>query len=68
MNVVVKLDIAKAYDKVSWIFLTKVLRKFGFSEITIDMVWRLIFNNLYSILVNEQSYDSFSIFKRTQAR
>lgn len=37
-NVVVKLDMAKAYDRVSWIFLTKVLRKFGFAERIIDMV------------------------------
>lgn len=29
-NVVVKLNMAKAYDRVSWIFLTMVLRKFGF--------------------------------------
>lgn len=33
INVVVNLDMTKAYDKVSWIFLTKVLRKFGFSEV-----------------------------------
>lgn len=38
VNVVVKLDMTKAYDRVSWIFLTKVLRQFGFSEVIIDMV------------------------------
>ncbi|XP_060210563.1 uncharacterized protein LOC132637499 [Lycium barbarum] len=43
-NVVVKLDMAKAYDRVSWIFLTKVLRQFGFSEVIVDMVWRLVFS------------------------
>lgn len=37
-NVVVKLDMAKAYDRVLWVFLTKVLRKFGFSEVIIDMI------------------------------
>lgn len=39
VNMVVKLDMAKAYDIVSWIFLTKVFRKFDFS------VWRLVSNN-----------------------
>lgn len=38
VNVVVKLDMDKAYDIVSWIFLTKVLRQFSFSEVMIDMV------------------------------
>lgn len=45
INIMVKLDMEKAYDKVSWIFLTKVLRQFSFSEIIIDMVWMLISNN-----------------------
>ncbi|XP_060202505.1 uncharacterized protein LOC132630945 [Lycium barbarum] len=31
-NVVIKLYMAKAYDRLSWIFLTKVLRQFGFGE------------------------------------
>lgn len=51
-NVVIKLDMKKAYDRVSWLFLTKILRKMGFGEILIDMVYRIISNNWYSILVN----------------
>nr|XP_027120658.1 uncharacterized protein LOC113737662 [Coffea arabica] len=31
-NVVLKLDMAKAYDRVSWVFLLQVLRRFGFTE------------------------------------
>ncbi|XP_047260900.1 secreted RxLR effector protein 78-like [Capsicum annuum] len=49
---VLKLDMMKAYDRVGWIFLTKFLRKMGFSEILIDMVFRLLENNWYSILLN----------------
>ncbi|WMV18188.1 hypothetical protein MTR67_011573 [Solanum verrucosum] len=59
VNVVVKLDMAKAYDRVSWIFLTKVLRKFGFAEVIIDMVWRIISNNWYSVLVNGITHGFF---------
>lgn len=45
---------AKAYDRVSWLFLTKVLRKMGFGEIFIDMVFRLVSSNWYLVLLNGQ--------------
>lgn len=31
-NVMLKLDMAKAYDRMSWLFLLHTLRKFGFDE------------------------------------
>lgn len=49
-----KLDMKKAYDRVDWLFLTKVLRKVGFGECMIDMIFRLVGNNWYSILLNGQ--------------
>nr|XP_027121205.1 uncharacterized protein LOC113738177 [Coffea arabica] len=51
-KVALKLDMSKAYDRVSWVFLTQVLRKFGFGERWIDMVWRLVSNVWFSVLVN----------------
>ncbi|XP_027156573.1 uncharacterized protein LOC113757588 [Coffea eugenioides] len=51
-NVVIKLDMMKAYDRVSWPFLLQVLRRFGFSETWIDMIWRLVSNVWFSVLVN----------------
>lgn len=44
-NIAIKLDMAKAFDKVSWFFLIKVLRKIGFHEIFIDQIWLLISDN-----------------------
>ncbi|XP_038697968.1 uncharacterized protein LOC119995523 [Tripterygium wilfordii] len=54
-NVLIKLDMAKAYDRVSWPFLTQMFRKLGFSEGWIDLVWNLISNNWFSILFNGNS-------------
>lgn len=42
---VIKLDMAKAYDRVSWLFLTKVLRQMEFGEVFVDMIFRLVSNN-----------------------
>ena len=51
-NVVLKLDMMKAYDRVSWSFLLQVLRRFRFSETWIDAVWRLVSNVWFSVLIN----------------
>lgn len=42
---------AKAYDHMSWLFILKSLRQFGFTERFIEMVWRLLSNNWYSLIV-----------------
>ncbi|XP_070029807.1 uncharacterized protein LOC142170174 [Nicotiana tabacum] len=62
-NVVIKLDMAKAYDRLSWLFLTKVMRKMGFDERFIGMVFGIVSNNWYSILINGQP---FGFFKSTR--
>lgn len=51
-NVVIKLDITKAYDRVSWSFTYLVLRKSGFDELLIDMVWIIMANNWYSVIIS----------------
>ncbi|XP_060194976.1 uncharacterized protein LOC132624175 [Lycium barbarum] len=58
-NVVLKLDMEKTYNRVSWMFLIRVLRKMGFAKVFIDIVWRLIANNWYSILLNGQASGFF---------
>ncbi|XP_070055164.1 uncharacterized protein [Nicotiana tomentosiformis] len=51
-NVIIKLDMAKAYDRMSWSFLMSVMRKFGFSEQWIDLIWGLVNEVWYYIIIN----------------
>ena len=51
-NVVLKLDMAKAYDRLSWPFLLHMLRAFGFSEHWISLINHAISNSWFSVLVN----------------
>lgn len=51
-NAVLKLDMAKAYDRVDWEFLFKVMEKFGFNQDWIDKIKRSINNCGFSILIN----------------
>lgn len=66
-NMVLKMDIIKAYDRVKWHFLIKVLEKMVFDNGEVDKIWRLIDKNLYSILINGQS-PIFLTYNRSKAR
>lgn len=41
-NIILKLDMAKAYDRLEWDFLFAILEKFGFCKNFIDLVGKLI--------------------------
>lgn len=58
-NMVIKLDMMKAYDRLSWLFLTKMLRKMGFDERFIGLIFGIVSNNWYSILLNGQPFGFF---------
>ncbi|KAL0349525.1 UNVERIFIED_CONTAM: hypothetical protein Sradi_4101700 [Sesamum radiatum] len=51
-NVVFKLDMAKAYDRVSWEFIYQVLRRKGFPQCWIDLVANAVSHCWFSVLVN----------------
>ena len=47
-----KMDTSKAYDRVEWIFLEKIILKMGFQASWVAMIMECINTISYSILVN----------------
>ncbi|KAH0769685.1 hypothetical protein KY290_013666 [Solanum tuberosum] len=58
-NMVIKLDMTKAYDRVSWSFMCLALRKMGFSENWIHIIYSFLSNNWYSVIINGGIYGFF---------
>lgn len=57
---IIKLDMEKVYDRMSWNFLISIMRKLGFSENWLDIIWRLMTDVWYSIIINETRKDFFT--------
>lgn len=51
-NMVIKLDMQKAFDRVSWEFLARVLYKFGFSFQFVELILNNFRGAWFSVLVN----------------
>ena len=50
-----KMDMSKAYDRVEWLFLEKILLKMGFQALWVALIMECISTVSYSILVNGES-------------
>lgn len=54
-----KLDMNKAYDRVSWVFILKVLRAYGFPSSWIQLIHQCITTVSYRVLVNGSATPAF---------
>jgi hypothetical protein len=48
----VKLDMSKAYNRVEWVFLEKMMRKLVFSKLWISLTMKCVSTMSYSVLIN----------------
>ena len=51
-NVILELDMEKAYNRVEWHFLLFMLRQFGFQVGSMDLFFRMFCNCWFSGLIN----------------
>lgn len=59
-NILLKLDISKAFDSVSWSFLLEILRHIGFGQRWINLLCLLLSTSSTQVLVNGEPGENLS--------
>ena len=62
---VVKLDISKAYDRVEWEFLQRIMLKIGLPEQWVNLTTEMVHTASYSTLINGEAHHPEVLSKET---
>ena len=54
LNLILKFDVEKAYDRVEWPIFLFMLRRFYFFEFMVDLFFQIFTNSWFSLLVNRE--------------
>ncbi|VFQ98469.1 unnamed protein product [Cuscuta campestris] len=60
-NLIIKLDKAKAFDKLDWEYLEALLLRFGFSSLSTSLLMANLNGTLFSILINGEPSGFFKM-------
>ena len=58
-HMVVKLDISKAYDRVEWEFLQRIMLKIGLPQQWVNLAMETVHTASYSTLINGEARNGF---------
>ena len=67
-GMLIKVDLAKACDKVNWRFLKAMLKSFGFQHNWVQWISNLVSSTFFSILVNGAPSTTFQATRGLQKR
>lgn len=56
---VLKLDMNKAYDRVSWLFILKILTAYGFPAQWVTLIHQYISTDSYRVMINGKVTEAF---------
>jgi hypothetical protein len=59
-NMIIKIDLSKSFDKLSWQYMKSLILGLGFSNDWVDWVLSLTSSTFFSILVNESPSQTFT--------
>ena len=67
-NMALKLGMSKAYDRVEWVFLERIMLALGFDRRWVSLIMKCVSTVTYSVFINREPKDYLFSLERSQPR